>query len=148
SITYASEKAIESYFHIFYLLCIACKDPDIVIFSNELLVNFEEGKIDKDHSNLGLFLIATLFSDVDTSPKIIQNLITKAITRNTIRILEKHPELAYIKLTAVSDYRLKKTFEAPKTSYRILMVLHIFRRTAIGTPKKSIQQLRDNAFAR
>ncbi|KAG4443345.1 hypothetical protein IFR05_001134 [Cadophora sp. M221] len=78
----------------------------------------------------------------------VRNLITETIERNTIRVLEKYPELAYLEPTPISDYHLQKTFEASKTSYRILMFLHIFRRTAIGTPKKSIQQLRDNAFAR
>lgn len=50
----------------------------------------------------------------------------------------------------ISEYRLAKTFEASKTSYRILMFLNLFRRTAVGTsvPRKSIQQLRDNAFER
>ncbi|KAI9054056.1 hypothetical protein LZ554_001227 [Drepanopeziza brunnea f. sp. 'monogermtubi'] len=150
TLTYASEKAIESYFHIFHLLvCIACEEPEIVKFANELLFSAEEGNVDKKHiSNIGHFMIATLLADVDTSARLTQTVITEVITRNTIRVLQQYPELAYEEPTAVSDYRLQKTFDASKTSYSLLMFIHIFRRTALGSPKKPLSELRDNAFAR
>ncbi|KUJ12345.1 uncharacterized protein LY89DRAFT_699675 [Mollisia scopiformis] len=140
TLKHASEKAIESYYHIFHLLlCKATGDPWIVDYANTIIDSFEKGATSRDYiQNLGHFLIATLISDREVSKKMIQNIITEAATRNVNRVLQKHPELAYLEPTTVSKYRLQKSFEASKTSYRILMFLNIFRRTA----------LRDSAFAR
>lgn len=80
--------------------------------------------------------------------KLLQNITTKAMTRNVIRVLQKHPELAYMESTPSSDYGSQKSFEVSKTSYGILMYLNLFRMVAIGTPRRSIQQLPDSAFAR
>ena len=59
----------------------------------------------------------------------------------------------------VSHYRLQKTFEAGKTSYRLLMFLNVMRKEIrnariytdpnTGTPKlMTLAQLRDSLFAR
>jgi hypothetical protein len=150
TLKHASEKAIESYFHIFHLLaCKATEDKSIVEEANATVNNFEKGiRHRNDVPNIGHLLILTLISDVGVSMKMVQNIITETITRNVIRVLQKHPELAYLEPTPISDYRLQKSFEASKTSYRILMFLNLFRRVAIGTPRRSIQQLCDSAFAR
>jgi hypothetical protein len=58
------------------------------------------------------------------------------------------PELAYLEPSAVSHYRLQNTFDASKTSYRLLMFLNLFRKTAVGSPRKPLIQLRDEAFER
>lgn len=150
TLTHASEKAIESYFHMFHLLiCLATEDPKIVHFTEELLLNFENGRTGKEYvSNIGHLLIATLISNVEISPKMIRLITTEAVTRNVIRVLQKYPELAYLEPTPVSDYRLDKTFQASKASYGILMFLNHFRKFALGTPRKSIHELRANAFVR
>ena len=150
TLKHASEKAIESYFHIFHLLlCKATEEPSIVNYANNIIHKFANGATHKDQvPNLGQLLIAMLISDIEISTKIIQNLITEAITRNAKRVLEKYPQLAYLEPTPFSNYRLEKSFEASKTSYRILMFLNLFRHIAIGTPRKTIQQLRDSAFSR
>ncbi|EKD16497.1 hypothetical protein MBM_04966 [Drepanopeziza brunnea f. sp. 'multigermtubi' MB_m1] len=149
TLTYASEKAIESYFHVFHLLvCIAREEPEIVKFANELLFSAEEGNVDKRHiSNIGHFMIATLLADIDTSARLTQAVITEVITRNTIRVLQQNSELAYGEPTAVSDYRLQKTFDASKTSYRLLMFIHIFRGTALGSEETTVQTPRQRLRA-
>ncbi|KAJ5051455.1 uncharacterized protein L3040_001232 [Drepanopeziza brunnea f. sp. 'multigermtubi'] len=149
TLTYASEKAIESYFHVFHLLvCIAREEPEIVRFANELLFSAEEGNVDKRHiSNIGHFMIATLLADIDTSARLTQAVITEVITRNTIRVLQQNSELAYGEPTAVSDYRLQKTFDASKTSYRLLMFIHIFRGTALGSEETTVQTPRQGLRA-
>ncbi|TVY14095.1 NEDD8-conjugating enzyme-like protein [Lachnellula arida] len=150
TLTHASEKAIEFYFHIFHLLiCKATEEPEIVAYTKQLILDFESGQTGKEYvSNIGHLLIATLISDVDISTKIIRLIITEAVTRNAIRVLQKYPELAYREPGAISEYRLDKSFLACKPSYRILMFLHHFRKIAIGTPRKSMHELRTNAFAR
>ena len=49
----------------------------------------------------------------------------------------------------ISYYRLQKTFDASKTSYRLLMFLNLFRKTidrGTGKNKKSLTQLREELF--
>lgn len=150
TLEHASEKAIESYFHIFHLLlCKATEEDWILKESNELVDGFLHGKSSRDYiPNIGHLLIHTLISDIPISQDMIQKLIIEAVLRNVKGVLLKHPELAYLEPTSVSEYRLQKTFEASKTSYRILMFLNLFRRIAIGTPRRTVKQLRDNAFER
>jgi hypothetical protein len=131
------------------LICKATEEPEIVKFTEQLLLDFESGRTGKEYvSNLGHLLIATLISDVDISPKMIRLIITEAVTRNMIRVLRKYPELAYKESGSISEYRLDKSFQASKPSYRILMFLNQFRKIAIGTPRKSIHELRATAFDR
>lgn len=150
----ASEKAIESYFHCFHLLlCMATTQPSIVKAANELLRGFGHGKRSKaECPNLGTLLVAALVSDVEMSTAIIKSIIKETITRNVVWMLDSKganmPELSYLEPSAVSKYRLQKTFEASKTSYRLLMFLNLFRKTAVGNPRKPLIQLRDEAFER
>jgi hypothetical protein len=150
----ASEKAIESYFHCFHLLlCMATTQPAIVQSANALLRGFGQGKSSKTECpNLGTLLVAALVSDVEMSDGMIKSIIKETITRNVVWMLDSKganmPELAYLEPSAVSHYRLQKTFEASKTSYRLLMFLNLFRKTAVGNPRKPLTQLRDEAFER
>jgi len=150
----ASEKAIESYFHCFHLLlCMAVDQPAIVKAANDLLRGFSQGKNSKtDCPNVGTLLVAALVSDIEMSPSLIKSIIKETVTRNVVWMLNpKHqnmPELAYLEPSAVSNYRLQKTFDAGKTSYRLLMFLNLFRKTAVGNPRKPLAQLRDEAFER
>ncbi|KAH6664615.1 hypothetical protein B0J14DRAFT_607363 [Halenospora varia] len=154
TLTHASEKAIESYFHLFHLLlCMATEQPSIVQSANTKIARFMGGETSKEVCpNLGHLLVATLISDYDLSPAVIRAIIKETIIRNSVWVLDKKganmPELAYMEKSEVSQYRLMKTFEAGKTSYRLLMFLNLFRKTAVGNPRKPLNQLCEEAFAR
>lgn len=136
TLRHASEKAIESYFHLFHLLiCLATEDPSIVRAANRTLAEFADGKRSKtDCPNLGHLLIALLISDVEVTDKLRKAIITEAITRNVVWMLDRRgarrPELSYMEAGAVSAYRLDRTFQSSRTSYRLLMFSELFRRTA------------------
>ncbi len=150
----ASEKAIESYFHLFHLLlCMATSQPAIVKSANDLLRGFAQGKTSKaECPSLGTLLVQALVSDVEMSDAMIKSIVKETITRNVVWMLDSKganmPELAYLEPSAVSHYRLQNTFNASKTSYRLLMFLNLFRKTAVGCPRKPLTQLRDEAFER
>jgi len=68
-------------------------------------------------------------------------------------MLGSHPELAYIEPNALSNYLLQKTFEASRTSYRLLMFMKLFSSTArseahdkILTPDQIRLELRNKLF--
>lgn len=155
TLSHASEKAIESYYHLFHLLlCIATDDPRIVRDTNRNIKSFLDGNTSKHHvPNLGHLLIAVLISDADMTKDLLMAIIRETITRNVVWMLDKRganmPELAYIEANPVSTYRLQKTFDASLTSYRLLMFQNTFRRTIQrGTPigQKSLIQIRDELF--
>ncbi|KAK5072023.1 hypothetical protein LTS08_000878 [Lithohypha guttulata] len=156
SLIHASEKAIESYFHLFHLLlCLAVEDRGRVIAANRTIKNFlVEGKTSKAHvPNLGYLLIACLIADVDVTGDLLKAIIRETVTRNVVWMLDKQganmSELAYMEANTISRYRLQKTFDASKTSYRLLMFLNLFRRTinrGTGQNRKSLMQLREELF--
>ena len=162
TLRHASEKAIESYFHLFHLLvCLATEDHTIVQSANSLLMNFASGKRSKaDCPNLGHLLVALLISDTPVTDALGKAIITEAITRNVVWLLDRRgagmAELSYMEPDAVSHYRLQKTFEGSRTSYRLLMFSELFRRTArFSTPspsssggKRSLVELREELFDR
>lgn len=151
SLTHASEKAIESYFHLFHLLlCMATADPSIVQAANRRLASFRSGKTSKtDAPNLGHLLVAVLISDVPMDDVLLKKIIRETVTRNVIWMFRDHPDLSYLEPSTISEYRLKETFTASIVSYRLLMFLNLFRRTAVGSPRtKPLTQLRDEAFER
>lgn len=67
TLKHASEKAIESYYHLFHLLlCIATEDKSVVPAVNRTLSRFLQGSNNKDAvPNLGHLLIMVLISDFD-----------------------------------------------------------------------------------
>ncbi|KAK4449621.1 SUMO-conjugating enzyme ubc9 [Podospora aff. communis PSN243] len=173
TLRHASEKAIESYFHLFHLLlCIATAKPEVVREANQMIASFMAGKRSKaDIPNLGYLLIALLISDTDPTEALMKEIITEAITRNVVWLLDQKgagmAELGYLETDDVCNYRLKKTFEGSRTSYRLLMFSELFRRTARPSPprrkptthatpppsppasgKKPLAQLRDDLFRR
>ncbi|KAI0808769.1 hypothetical protein GGR55DRAFT_650771 [Xylaria sp. FL0064] len=153
TLCHASEKAIESYFHLFHLLvCLAAEDSSIVQQANKLLRAFENGKTSKtDCPNLGHLLIALLISDVQVTDTLIRSIITEATVRHVVWLLDSKgagmAELSYMERNAVSDYRLEKTFQGSLTSYR-LMFSELFRRTVRPSHKKTLTQVRDELFER
>ncbi|KAF8861791.1 hypothetical protein BDZ45DRAFT_773495 [Acephala macrosclerotiorum] len=154
TLAHASEKAIESYFHLFHLLlCMATEDLRIGQNADNLLRAFANGANSKtDCPNLGHLLVASLISSVEMNEAIIKSIIKETVTRNVVWMLDSKgagmAELSYMEPTKISEYRLQKTFDASKTSYRLLMFLNLFRRTAVGSPRKSLPKLRDEAFER
>ncbi|TRX90893.1 hypothetical protein FHL15_008098 [Xylaria flabelliformis] len=154
TLRHASEKAINSYFHLFHMLvCWATENPDIAQQADQLLRDFQEGKRSKtDCPNLGHLLIALLISDIQVNDSLIKSIITEAITRNVVWLLDQKgagmAELSYMERDAVSAYRLDKTFQGSLTSYRLLMFSEIFRRTARPSHEKTLIQVRDELFDR
>ncbi|KAK3682282.1 hypothetical protein B0T22DRAFT_385747 [Podospora appendiculata] len=156
SLRHPSEKAIESYFHLFHmLLCLATAGPagdEIVQKTNKMISVFMSGGTNKKFTpNLGYLLVALLISDIDPTKELMEAIVTEAITRNVVWMLDRRgagmAELAYMEPDEVSEYRIKKTFEGSLTSYRILMFSELFRRTARPSPtKKSLPKLRDELF--
>ena len=154
TLKHASEKAIESYFHLFHLLlCLAT--PAVVRSANNTLQIFLSGQTSKTAcSNLGHLLIAVLISDMEMTQALTMAIIKETVTRNVVWMLDARgagmAELSYMEASAVSDYRLRKTFEASKTSYRLLMFLNILRLTTnrITGDRKTVSQLRDEMFDR
>ncbi|KAI1120083.1 hypothetical protein F5Y10DRAFT_283576 [Nemania abortiva] len=154
TLNHASEKAIESYFHLFHMLvCLATEDPGISQQANKLLRDWEDGKTSKkDCPNLGHLLIALLISDVQVTDTLIKSIITEAIIRNVVWLLDRKgagmAELSYMERNAMSAYRLVKTFQGSRTSYRLLMFSELFRRTARPSHGKPLTQVRDELFDR
>ncbi|KAI8960240.1 hypothetical protein F5Y11DRAFT_273167 [Daldinia sp. FL1419] len=154
NLRHASEKAIDSYFHLFHLLvCLAVDNPALVKQANSLLQNFMNGKRSKaDCPNLGHLLIALLISDVEVTERLIKAIIIEAITRNVVWLFDEKganmPELSYLERNPVSAYRLDQTFRGSRTSYRLLMFSELFRRTARPFHTKPLSQVRDELFSR
>ncbi|KAI1744746.1 hypothetical protein F4680DRAFT_405866 [Xylaria scruposa] len=154
TLRHASEKAINSYFHLFHMLvCWATEDSGIVKQANKLLRDFQDGKRSKtDCPNLGHLLIALLISDIQVNETLIKSIIKEAITRNVVWLLDQKgagmAELSYMERNAVSAYRLNKTFQGSLTSYRLLMFSELFRRTARPSHEKTLIQVRDELFDR
>lgn len=155
TLTHGSEKAIESYFHLFHLLvCLAAEDKSIVKSANDMLKEFIDGETsEKSCPNLGHLLVASLISDIEISNSVMEAIIKETITRNVVWMFDGQlgknmAELSYMEPSDVSHHRLRKTFEAGKTSYRVLMFLNLFRLTAVGNPRKPLSQLANEAFQR
>lgn len=164
TLRYASEKAIESYFHLFHLLvCLATarSGRSIVEKANSMIQSFLKGNRGKEYvPNLGHLLTALLVSDIDVTDELRKAIITEAITRNVVWLLDGRgagsAELGFLETDKTSHYRLQKTFQGSKTSYRLLMFSEMFRRTARplvrsedgSLVKPSLGQVRDALFAR
>ncbi|KAI5861016.1 hypothetical protein GGS23DRAFT_613162 [Durotheca rogersii] len=159
TLRHASEKAIESYFHLFHLLvCLAAEDAALVAGANALLRSFAAGRRAKaDCPNLGHLLVARLISDVEPSEELTKAIVVEAITRNVVWLLDRRgaglAELAYLEADPVSHYRLARTFAGSRTSYRLLMFAELFRRTARPASSASggaagLARVRDELFAR
>ncbi|XWW97303.1 hypothetical protein V2A60_005285 [Cordyceps javanica] len=170
TLRHASEKAIESYFHLFHLLVCLATGPGgvaVVAEANTMIRSFLRGRRGKrDVPNLGHLLTAMHISDVPVTDELRKAIITEAITRNVVWLLDGRgagmAELAYLEDDAVSHYRLKKTFQGSRTSYRLLMFSELFRRVArpragaaassaaaaAASSGPSLVQVRDALFAR
>ena len=155
SLQHASEKAIESYYHLFHLLlCLASSDSTIIPTINRTLFRFLAGHTDKTAiPNLGHLLTMLLISDYDLDHTLTMALLKEAVTRNVVWMLDRKgadmPELSYMESDAISHYRLKKTYQASRTSYRLLMFAELFRRSVdrgSGEERKSVMELRDELF--
>ena len=152
TLTHASEKAVDSYFSLFHLLlCLATEQDQIVRNVNHRVQSFLAGHTSKEACpNLGQFLVAILISDHGLTQGLIFAIIKEAILRNVVWMLDKKgkgmAELSYLEPSAVSEYRLQRTFEASKVSYRLLMFQALFYRTARAASGKPISAIRDELF--
>ena len=139
TLTHASEKAIESYFHLYHLLlCLAIDNPAIVRDADAMIKDFLDGKRDKKHvPSLGHLLIMVLISSHAVTEDLTKAIIKEAITRNVVWMLDGKgkgmAELSFLESDEVSEYRLQNTFEAGKTSYRLLMFAKLMQRCVAAT---------------
>ena len=114
SLVHASEKAIESYYHLYHLLiCLATESPARVRLVNQTVNSFLNGKTTKtDVPNLGYLLIAILISDADMTIDLLMAIIRETVTRNVVWMLDRKganmPELAYMEADGISLYRLQR----------------------------------------
>lgn len=151
TLSHASEKAVESYFALYHLLlCLAVEQPSMVRKANQSIGGFLNGGRSKGECpNLGLLLVAVLISDHGLTEELTVGIIKQAVLRNVVWMLDARgankPELSYLEPSAISDYRLHHTFQASRTSYRLLMFLALFFRSA-RTPGKSLAAIRDGMF--
>lgn len=163
TLRHASEKAIESYFHLYHLLLCMATGPEgkaVVDEANRMITSFMEGKRSKAHvPNLGHLLTALHISGVEVDVGLRKAIITEAITRNVVWLLDGKgagfAELGFLEDDEISHYRLKKTFQGSRTSYRLLMFSELFRRIARpcdpssgNGSRKSLVSIRDELFTR
>lgn len=148
----ASEKGIESMFFLFHLLlCVAVARPELVDKANDMVRSFRAASPPAlSMPKPGRILVALLISDVKVDAGFTVNVVTGAITRNVQALLTRHPELSYLEPDgAASAYRLHHTFMGSLASYRALMFMDIFQRTARpATNGTSLEQARDALFRR
>lgn len=151
TLSHASEKAVEAYFACFHLLlCLATDNTAIVKAANKMVTRFLTGPhTKKQFPDLGHLLVAALISDDGLTQPLIFQVIKEAILRNVVWMLDAKgadmAELAYLEPSAISEYRLTKTFEASTTSYRLLMFLKLFSSSA-RPAGKSLADLREALF--
>ncbi|KAK2612395.1 hypothetical protein QQS21_001659 [Conoideocrella luteorostrata] len=166
TLRHASEKAIESYFHLYHLLLCLATGPGgnaVVEEANKMITSFMDGKRTKAHvPNLGHLLTALHISDVEVTDALRKAIITEAITRNVVWLLDGKgagfAELGFLEDDEISHYRLKKTFQGSRTSYRLLMFSELFRRTvrprtastssSRTDSRKSLVEVRNELFTR
>ncbi|CAD6581094.1 MAG: hypothetical protein ASARMPREDX12_000351 [Alectoria sarmentosa] len=151
SLTHASEKAVESYFVLFHLLlCLANEDAGIIHAANAKINRFLAGQTSKSSCpSLGHLLVAALISNAGMTEQLRLAIIKEAVLRNVVWMLDptraNMPELAYLEPSAISEYRLRRTFQSSKTSYRLLMFLNLFCKTA-RSRVESLASLCDQIF--
>ena len=132
TLSHASEKAVEAYFALFHLiLCVATEDPSMISRANERIAAFLQGRTSKTVCpNLGHLLVAALISNDGLTENLTVAVIKETILRNVVWMLDSKgagmAELSYLEPSAISDYRLIKTFLASRTSYRLLLFLSLF----------------------
>lgn len=151
TLSHASEKAVEAYVALFHLLlCLAVANPAIVNGANRVVTRFRAGTRNKaNFPDLGHVLVAALISDTGLTEDLILLIIKEAILRNVVWMLDSKgagmAEMAYLEPSAVSDYRLTKTYNASPTSYRLLMFLKLFS-TAVRPSRQPLVEIRDALF--
>ena len=152
TLTHASEKAVESYFALFHLLlCLATEQSRMIESANHKISYFLSGQKSKAACpNLGHLLVATLISRDGLTEELSLAIINEAILRNVVWMLDlkgaNMPELSYLEPSAVSEYRVRKTFQASLTSYRLLMFCSLFCKSARSDLIKPLASLRDELF--
>lgn len=168
TLRFASEKAIESYFHLFHLLvCLAAEHPQVADDADRRLRSFyvDNQRSKTDCPNLGMLLVALLIADdskigVDkqtgggpgTREDLLKSIITEAITRNVVWLLDTkgagRAELVHLEPNdTVSAYRLHHSYVGSQTSYRLLMFMELFRRTARPSGQ-TLEEVRDGLYQR
>jgi hypothetical protein len=151
TLSHASEKAVDAYFGLFHLLlCLATEHVTIINSANNIVTRFMRGPRTKaDFPDLGHVLIAALICDAGLTENLTFEIIKEAILRNVVWMLDDRgagmAELAYLEPSKVSAYRLRMTYAASPTSYRLMMFLKMFS-SAARPPNKDLFEIRDSLF--
>ena len=137
---HASDKALSGYCSLLHLLLrLALDHPIILETAHEKVHHFlaRESKRSKEAvPDLGEFLVLlALVPSVSWEKDLAAPLLRELLSRNVVWYLRDRPYLAY---TADSgkvcdDKRVKETFEASKTSLRLLMFQVHFLRSVLGS---------------
>lgn len=90
TLKHASEKAIESYYHLFHLLlCLTTEDKSVLRSANTTLQQFQDGNTSKSACpNLGHLLLAILIADIEITQTFMRSIIREATTRNVVWMLD------------------------------------------------------------
>ncbi|KAL9133159.1 MAG: hypothetical protein Q9175_005660, partial [Cornicularia normoerica] len=151
SLNQASENAVESYFALFHLLlCLAIEKAGTVHTADTTIHSFLAGRTSKYFClSIGHLVATALISNTCMAEQLRLANPEEAVFRNVIGMLDptdaNMPELAYLEPSAISEYRLRRSFQASKTSYRLLMFLNFFCQTARGRAT-SLANLCDEIF--
>ncbi|KAB5566239.1 hypothetical protein GE09DRAFT_1272663 [Coniochaeta sp. 2T2.1] len=135
AIHHALEKVLESYFYLFHLLvCFAASEGGSILVqqANHVIKTFKQDR--RSLLNMDYLHVALLISDEEVTQDLMGKFVAETITRNVPLLLDPKgagmAELAYLEAEPVSRYRLQKTFEGSKNSYRYLLLADLFRRAA------------------
>ncbi|KAJ3186029.1 hypothetical protein HDU85_000943 [Gaertneriomyces sp. JEL0708] len=134
-ILHASEKALTGYCSLLHLLLRMSKDyPEIMERAHEVVSNFamRSGARSKETiPDLGEFLILLALTPTISWATVAKPFIEEMLARNVVWVLSKKPHLAFIETSTKSPLRMKDTFEASRTSLRLLMFQVAFLRLVV-----------------
>ncbi|KAJ3032829.1 hypothetical protein HK097_005064, partial [Rhizophlyctis rosea] len=141
---HASDKALSGYCALLHLLLrLALDHPIILETAHEKVHQFlaRESKRSKEAvPDLGEFLVfLALVPSVTWEKDLAAPLLRELLSRNVVWYLKDRPHLAYTSDTGkiCDDLRVKQTFEASKTSLRLLMFQVHFLRSVLSSTTDS-----------
>ncbi|KAG5634441.1 hypothetical protein H0H81_001943, partial [Sphagnurus paluster] len=155
TLLHASEKAVTAYGHLFHLLlCLSRTTPLILEEAFDrlrLFIQVPKSRYKSSVPDLGELIV--LITLVLAHPRAGNNPISwttingpfleEAIVRNVRWVLKGHPVLEAME-SGTSSYRLYHTFQASKTSLRLIMFQMAFLDTFVNTYSTRLSRLDDN----
>lgn len=122
---WASQKALSGYMAFHHILLALCKRypqlQNAVEERIQLFVSSEEHRVKSKVPNLGEFMCILSVSNEYGWESVAAPLLGEAFDRNVLWLLKRHPHLAELSDTGVSQERLRRTFQAAVVSVRLIM---------------------------